>query len=141
VASAATARTVSFTVRPAGHELILAFFGGGYARELEAQGALEAAAREELVRLFGADLDRRVRHATATGWSRDPWARGSYSAARPGFAHCRATLARPVAERIAFAGDACTPDTFGAVHGAWASGQAAARRLAAALAAPVHEAR
>jgi predicted NAD/FAD-dependent oxidoreductase len=46
-----------------------------------------------------------------------------------------------VAERIAFAGDACTPDTFGAIHGAWASGQAAARRLAAALAAPAHEAR
>ena len=56
VASAARARTVSLTVRPAGHELLLAYFGGDYARDLEAQGALEAAAREELVRIFGAQL-------------------------------------------------------------------------------------
>ena len=133
VASAATARTVSFTVRPAGQELVLAYFGGDYARELEAQGALEAAAREELVKLFGAEPGRRIRRSTATAWVGDPWARGSYSAARPGFAHCRTVLARPVAERVFFAGDACTVDTFGAIHGAWASGREAARRVAAAL--------
>jgi monoamine oxidase len=131
VASAATARTVSFTIRPAGHEVLLAFFGGAYARELEASGALEAAAREELVRLFGADLGRRVRRSTATAWAGDPWARGSYSAARPGFARCRAVLVRPVAGRVFFAGDACTADTFGAIHGAWASGAEAARRTSA----------
>ena len=136
VASAATARTTSFTVRPAGQELVLAYFGGDYARELEAQGALEAAAREELVRLFGADLARRIRRSTATAWVGDPWARGSYSAARPGFAHCRTVLAQPVAERVFFAGDACTIDTFGAIHGAWASGVEAARRIAAALGGP-----
>ena len=133
VASAATARTVSFTVRPAGHELMLAYFGGDYARDLEAQGALEAAAREELVRLFGAEAGRRIRRSTATAWVGDPWARGSYSAARPGFACCRTVLARPVAERVFFAGDACTVDTFGAIHGAWASGAEAARRAVAAL--------
>jgi monoamine oxidase len=136
IASAATARTVSFTVRPAGHEVMLAFFGGGYARELEARGALEAAAREELARLFGAELARRIRRSTATAWAADPWARGSYSAARPGFAHCRSVLAQPVADRVFFAGDACTVDTFGAIHGAWASGAEAARRAAAALATP-----
>jgi len=133
VASATTARTTSFTVRPAGQELVLAYFGGEYARELEAQGALEATAREELVKLFGADLGPRIRRSTATAWVGDPWARGSYSAARPGFAHCRTVLAQPVAERVFFAGDACTVDTFGAIHGAWASGAEAARRIAAAL--------
>ena len=117
VASAATARTVSFTVRPAGQELMLVYFGGDYARELEAQGTLAAAAREETVKLFGAETGR-IRHSTATAWAGDPWARGSYSAARPGFAHCRKVLARPVAERVFFAGDACTIDTFGAIHGA-----------------------
>ena len=133
VASAATARTVSFTVRPAGHELMLGYFGGDYARDLEAQGALEAAAREELVRLFGAEAGRRIRRSTATAWVGDPWARGSYSAARPGFARCRPVLARPVAERVFFAGDACTVDTFGAIHGAWASGVEATRQVVAAL--------
>src|SRR4030095_5843815 len=136
VARADTARTMSLTVRPAGHEILLAYFGGDYARELEAQRGLEAATREELVRLFGADFDRRIRRGTATAWGGDAWARGSYSAARPGFAHCRSVLAQPVAERIFFAGDACTVDPFGAIHGAWASGVEAAARVAGALAGP-----
>ena len=134
VARADTARTMSLTARPAGHEVLLAYFGGGYASELEAQHGLEAATREELIRLFGAGFDRRIRRLTATAWAGDPWARGSYSAARPGFARCRSVLAQPVAERIFFAGDACTVDTFGAIHGAWASGVAAATRVAAILA-------
>jgi monoamine oxidase len=133
VASSATPRTVSFTVRPGGQDLVLAYFGGGYARELEEADGLEAAAREELVRLFGGGAGHAIGRITATAWSGDPWARGSYSAARPGFAACRETLARPVAGRVFFAGDACTADTFGAIHGAWASGVAAARNLAAAL--------
>jgi monoamine oxidase len=134
VASDETTRTASVTVRPAGHELILVFFGGGYARELEAAGALETAAREELARVFGNDLGRRIRRSAATAWCGDPWARGSYSAARPGFARCRAVLAEPVADRIFFAGEACTPRAFGAIHGAWISGTDAARRLVASLA-------
>jgi monoamine oxidase len=138
VASAATARTASVTVRPAGQELVLAYFGGDYARELEATGALEAAAREVLAAVFGAAAARSVRRSTATAWAGDPWALGSYSAARPGFARCRAVLARPVAGRIFFAGDACPADTFGAIHGAWASGEAAACAVVAALRGPLH---
>jgi monoamine oxidase len=47
-------------------------------------------------------------------------------------------LARPVGERVFFAGDACTVDTFGEIRGAWASGVEAARRVATLLApAPV----
>ena len=133
VASAETARTVSITLRPAGQELALVFFGGGYARELEAQGALETAAREELADLFGAGLRRHIRRSTATAWASDRWARGSYSAARPGFAHCRPVLARPVAERVFFAGDACTVDTFGEIRGAWVSAVAAATGITALL--------
>lgn len=133
VASDTTTRTASVTVRPAGHELVLAFFGGAYARELETTGALDAAARAELVSVFGSDLGRRIRRTTATAWLSDPWARGSYSAARPGFARCRTVLAEPVAGRVFFAGQACTPTAYGAIHGAWASGVDAARRIVAAL--------
>jgi len=134
IASDSTVRTVSFSVRPAGQEVLLAYFGGDYARELEREGALVAAAREELVRLFGTELGRRIRRTTATAWSTDPWARGSYSAARPGFARCRTVLARPLAGRVFFAGDACETDTFGAIHGAWASGTESAREVVRALA-------
>ena len=136
VASDATTCTASITVRPAGHALILVFFGGAYARELEVAGALEAAARDELVSVFGSELGRRIRRTTATAWLSDPWARGSYSAARPGFAHCRRVLTEPVADRIFFAGEACTPTAYGAIHGAWMSGADAAHRIATTLARP-----
>ena len=136
VASDTTTRTASVTVRPAGQELLLVFFGGGYARELETTGALEISARDELNRIFGSDLVRRIRRSTATAWFSDPWARGSYSAARPGFARCRTVLGEPVADRIFFAGEACTPTAFGAIHGAWMSGAHAAVRIVASLARP-----
>ena len=134
VARDTTTRTASVTVRPAGHELVLAFFGGAYARELETTGSLEAAARDELASLFGSDFGRKIGRTTATAWLTDPWARGSYSAARPGFARCRTVLAEPVADRVFFAGEACTPTAYGAIHGAWASGVDAARRIVDALA-------
>ena len=136
VASDATTRTASVTVRPASHELLLVFFGGAYARELEMAGALQAAARDELVRLFGSDLGRRIRRSTATAWLNDRWARGSNSAARPGFARCRTVLAEPVADRVFFAGEACPPTAYGAIHGAWASGADAAHRIVSTLVRP-----
>ena len=131
VASDTTTRTASVTVRPAGHPLVLCFFGGAYARELERAGALEAAARDELVRIFGGDLAGKIRRTSATAWVSDPWARGSYSAARPGFARCRTMLATPVADRVFFAGEACPPTAYGAIHGAWLSGVDAAHRILA----------
>jgi len=129
IASATTTRTASVTVRPAGQDLLLVFFGGAYARELEAAGALTDVARDELVDLFGSDLGRRIRRTTSTAWFADPWARGSYSAARPGFARCRLTLGEPVADRVFFAGEACPPTAYGSAHGAWISGTAAASRV------------
>jgi monoamine oxidase len=134
VASDATTRTASVTVRPAGHEVLQVFFGGAYARELEEKVALESAAREELVGLFGNDLGRKIRRMTATAWLTEPWARGSYSAARPGFARCRTVLAEPVADRVFFAGEAVPPTAYGSIHGAWASGAGAARRIVSTLA-------
>jgi monoamine oxidase len=133
VASDATSRTASITVRPAGHPLLLVFFGGSYARELEEAGALEVAAHDELIGVFGTDLGRRIRRTAATGWLGDAFARGSYSAARPGYAHCRVVLAEPVDGRVFFAGEACPPTAYGAIHGAWASGIAAAERVVLSL--------
>jgi monoamine oxidase len=129
VASPETTRTASLTVRPAGQDLLLAFFGGRYAAELELAGALDTAAREAIARAFGSDVTARILRTTATAWLTDPWARGSYSAARPGFARGRTVLGEPVADRVSFAGEACPPTAFGAIHGAWQSGADAARRI------------
>jgi len=127
VGSDRTSRTASYALRPAGHELLLAYFGGSFARELELSDALESFAREELAGIFGNDLVKRIRRATSTAWASDPFSQGSYSAARPGYAHLRDQLGVPIAEKIYFAGEACSIRDFGTVHGAWFSGESAAR--------------
>jgi len=130
VGSDRTSRTGSYALRPAGHELLLAYFGGSFARELEMSNALESFAREELAEIFGHDLIKKIRRATHTSWASDPFAQGSYSAARPGYAHLREQLSVPVANKIFFAGEACSIRDFGTVHGAWISGEGAARAVA-----------
>ncbi len=65
-------------------------------------------------------------------WSRDPFARGSYSHALPGHADKRAVLAAPVNDRLFFAGEATSPDFFTTAHGAQESGMRAANEVMAA---------
>jgi len=126
-----TSRTGSYTVRPAGQPVIAAFFGGDLSRELEQTGELEAFARDELKRIFGADLVKGITATRATGWGGDPYAMGSYSAARPGHADQRQVLAEPVGSVLSFAGEACSREHYGTLHGAWLSGRdAAARHIA-----------
>jgi monoamine oxidase len=107
----------------------MAYFGGDLSRELEASGGLEAFAREALVATFGAQLAGRIRGTLVTGWDNDPWAGGSYTAARPGAARQREVLASPVSPRLLFAGEACHAHHYGTIYGAWQSGVAAARHL------------
>jgi len=123
-----TQRTGSYATRPADQEVLTAFFGGTLAKELEERGELESFAREELSRIFGADFDRHLQSGVSTAWCSDPWARGAYSAALPGRAHMREQLQVPVADKIFFAGEACSIDYFGTVMGAWRSGVSAAER-------------
>lgn len=60
-------------------------------------------------------------------WTGDPFARGSGSFLRPGATTAdRETLARPVADRVFFAGEATSADRPGTVAGAHASGLRAA---------------
>ena len=122
-----TSRTASYALRPAGHDLLLAYFGGSFARELELRDELESFAREELASIFGNELMKKIRRATHTTWASDPFSRGSYSAAEPGYAYLREQLSVPIAEKIYFAGEACSIRDFGTVHGAWFSGESAAR--------------
>ncbi|MEO8307504.1 MAG: NAD(P)/FAD-dependent oxidoreductase [Pseudomonadota bacterium] len=128
-----TSRTASYTVRPAGQPLIAAFFGGELSRELEQRGQLATFACDELQRIFGADLVNGILATHATGWGQDRWSRGSYSAARPGQADQRAVLSEPVSPTLSFAGEACSREHYGTLHGAWQSGRKAARRLIAHL--------
>ena len=127
--------TGSYHLRPFGRPVIEAFFGGAHARALEAEGggAAAAFAIEELAGVYGTGIRRRLSVLATTAWASDPWARGSYSHALPGHAGDRAILAAPVDERLFFAGEACSPHAFSTAHGAWETGERAAREVMAAL--------
>lgn len=70
-------------------------------------------------------------------WQDDPFALGAYSKASVGASTARATLAKPVAHRLFFAGEHTAANAWAAtVHGAYASGRRAAREILAARALP-----
>lgn len=129
---------VLYLLRPGGHEMALAFVGGGTARALERES--DAVAREAvlapLVRLLGAaTVERSFGAARATRWGLDPLALGSYAIARPGIApDTRARLAAPIFERLYLAGEGTAPDGWhNTVAGAWLAGKAAVLRITAGL--------
>ena len=124
-----SARTASLALRPAGQPLVMAYFGGELSRELEASGQLAAFAREEIARAFGTDLAAGLQGSLVTGWNQDPWALGSYSAARPGAANARLQLAEPPAPWLHFAGEASSVTHYSTLVGAWRSGISAATQL------------
>jgi monoamine oxidase len=129
IGRADTSRTCSYLLFPARQPLLCAYFGGDLSKELEARGQLEQFAREELRGIFGVRLSAQLGAARSTAWGGDPCSLGSYSAARPGHANARAALAQPVAPNLCFAGEACSTQYYGTLHGAWLSGQAAAESL------------
>ncbi len=125
-----------YQIRPGGQDLVVAFVGGSLARELEAAGEATAAAfvLEPLLAIFGHRLRSRLRGVRQTRWGSDPFARGSYAVARPGGAPMREVLARPLADRLLFAGEACADHGWAAtVAGAHRSGKRAAREALALL--------
>ncbi|SEP78087.1 monoamine oxidase [Faunimonas pinastri] len=130
-----TARTASFHIRPFGRPLVECYFGGVMARELEGQGEAAFAdfAIGQLVELYGADFRRRLTVGPMHAWGTDPYAFGSYSHARPGHHDKRAVLARPVDDRLFFAGEACSENDFSTAHGAYRTGLAAAEKAIDAL--------
>lgn len=118
-----------------GAPILVALTGGRGSRELATLPAEWRGRRlhELLLRGFGAHIPA-PDAVLATTWHRDPDALGSYSVVLPGGrAADRATLADPVGPRLWLAGEHTVTDYPGTVHGAWHSGQRAARRLLQAL--------
>jgi monoamine oxidase len=118
----------TYHIRPFGQPCIEGFFGGRFAQSLEdaGDGALAAAAIDEIVSFLGNDFRRRLKPLAESRWAHDPFARGSYSHALPGHAGDRAVLAAPVDGRLFFAGEATSPEFFTTAHGARDSGERAA---------------
>ena len=123
--------TGTYTLRSRGRNLVEGYFGGDYARHLEAGGlpAFVDAAHREMSEAFGSDIGRKCTPIVATEWARDPFSLGSYSHALPGRSDGRAVLAAPVDDRIYFAGEATSRNFFSTAHGAWEEGARAGRAL------------
>ncbi|WP_242146422.1 flavin monoamine oxidase family protein [Sphingomonas sp. BAUL-RG-20F-R05-02] len=123
--------TGSYYIRPFGMPVIEAFYGGPGADMLERVGVSEAArfAIDELAALLGSEVRAKLRPLGGSQWCRTDWINGSYSHALPGHAGARAILARPIEERIFFAGEATHPTDFSTAHGAWQSGIRAANEV------------
>jgi monoamine oxidase len=126
---------MSVQMRPFGRPLILCNIGGDGARMLTEAG--EAAAIDHATARVAAALGAEARAAITggrlAGWWSDPFARGSYSLAKPGRFAARDQLAKPVGERIWFAGEATAGGASVTAGGAALSGLAAARAIAARL--------
>jgi monoamine oxidase len=112
----------------AGAPILLGFTGSDAAREGETleEHALLADAATTLRDMFGTATPAPVA-AQVTRWASDPLAAGSYSFYAVGSIPAdRQTLARPEGGgALSFAGEACSTNYFGTVHGAYLSGQAA----------------
>lgn len=125
------AATGNYYLRISGRPILEAFFGGELARELEKGGlpAFADFALMELTGVMGSAFRTRLRPILATAWAADAYALGSYSHALPGHADERAVLAAPIDDRIFFAGEACSRRQFSTAHGAYRSGDKAAKAV------------
>lgn len=121
------ARTALLSANVGGSSLCLIDIGGGFGRDLSAQGeaAMIAFAIEWVNKLFGSDVAAAVKRSAVTRWNADPYVRGAMSAAVPGGVAGRRTLAEPLGT-LFIAGEATSETDFGTVAGAWDSGERAA---------------
>lgn len=128
-------RVLGFQIQPGDPQLVIAYAGGPDAAAWLAQS--EADAIDEVTAFLSHAAGHDVRPyrlaAVRTGWRDYTWTRGSYSAAVPGGYAAREELAVPLHGRLLFAGEATHPTRFTAVHGAWDSGERAAREALAIL--------
>lgn len=129
------AEIAGYHLRPFGQPLIECYFGGQFARDLEAGGmeAFASFAIGEIADVFGGAIRKRLTAVACSAWASDPWALGSYSHARIGCSDERSVLAAPVDGRIFFAGEATSRHDFSTAHGAWRTGLAAAREAIAVI--------
>ena len=129
-------RDVYFLGFPFGSDLMVGFVGGDLGWELSAAGEAAAIdfATQGLVEMFGSSAAGAVVKGGLTPWASNPWTRGAYAAASPGRYGARKALARPVGDRIFFAGEALAGGLIQTCGGAYRSGEAAARAVRAVLA-------
>lgn len=114
-----------------GEQVWIALATGDWARGLMAFG--EAGALEQGLSVLRAELGRpdlQPDTMQLVNWADDEFALGAYTAVPVGASEARDILAKPVENRLFFAGEATAPNPWGAtVHGAYVSGRRAAHEI------------
>jgi monoamine oxidase len=138
VAGPLPAEACYFLCFPAGLDYVVGFVGGSVGRALERAGQAAAIdfALERFAGMLGSGVRAHFRAGLMSGWDANPLTRGAYSAVRPGRFPARAALARPLGERVFFAGEAMATPFAALVSGAHLHGDDVAGRVAALLDAP-----
>lgn len=121
-------------MKAARQPVLLGFNAADEGRAMEGltDAQIVGSAMETLRTIYGDKIPEPTGHQI-TRWAGDPFARGSYSfnalGSAPGM---RKVLARPLENRLFFAGEATSTAHFGTTHGAYLSGIRAAREIASA---------
>jgi monoamine oxidase len=99
----------------------------GLAIEKLSDKQIVASAMQTLKTIFGANIPEPTDYHI-TRWAADPYARGSYSYNAVGsLPNMRKEIAKPLKNKLFFAGEATNQDYFGTAHGAYLSGLRAAK--------------
>ena len=124
-----------FLTWPFGFDILVGWIGGQFGWELSAAGTDAAVdfALEEVVKMVGSDARKHFVKGHLTGWAKNPWVYGAYAAAIPGHYGARAELAKPLADRLFFAGEAVAGPYIMLCSGAYMSGEAVANEVATHL--------
>jgi monoamine oxidase len=122
---------VSFEFWPFGRDLCLVMLGGDHARKLceAGEGAAIDFATERLSGMVGGHIRQAIGGGRLAAWWTDPFARGSYSVARPGRVAARQALRQPVGGKVFLAGEASAGGGAMTVGGATLEGQRVARAV------------
>ena len=122
---------VSFEFWPFGRDLCLVMLGGDHARKLCEAGERAAIdfATARLVGMVGGHIRQAIGGGRLAAWWTDPYARGSYSVARPGRVAARQALRQPVGGKVFLAGEASAGGGAMTVGGATLEGQRVARAV------------
>ena len=115
-----------------GKAVIVGLTRGRHARSIEKMGNEDViqAALSDLRSMFGSRVPQNIAGSVITRWHSDEFSGGSYSHVSPGSSFSdHKTLASPIDNRIFFAGEATHARYPGTVHGAYLSGERAAKEI------------
>lgn len=124
-------RAMSVLTNISGTNISYCDVGGEFARELEGEGRAGGIdfALSELRKIFGSQVDKHFIKGDATLWGKNSLFHGSYASAEPGAFQMRRRLRSTVADRIYFAGEACSESEWATVNGAYKTGISVAKRI------------